>query len=296
MLRSLSTSEFARALGISDSSVRRLADSGEVEIHRTKGGHRRVPLAAAIRYVRQTRAPLARPDLLGLDLEASAAGGDGDATAKLLRLLESGRASSVIRYLQSLYASGMSLAEICDGPIRDAIAKIGERWPHDRRAIFIEHRAMTLCVRALGQLRAAVLPPGDNAPEAIGGGITGDVYLLPTMMTSLVLYDIGFNDVDLGPNTPLDVLADAVADEAPALVWLSISEPIRSNTQAHQLQQLADVAVERDSLLVIGGKHARDVSPVRTKAWVYCESMQQLQTIATRRLDEVAGGTDTALD
>ncbi len=296
MLRSLSTSEFARALGVSDSSVRRLADSGEIEIHRTKGGHRRVPIAAAIRYVRQTRSPLARPDLLGLDLDALAAAGEGDATAKFLRLLEAGRAAAVISFLQSLYASGMPLAAICDGPIRGAIAEIGARWPHDRRAIFIEHRAVTLCVRALGQLRAAVLAPEDDAPEAMGGGITGDIYLLPTMMTSLVLSDVGFNDVDLGPNTPLDVLADAVAEETPALVWLSLSEPLRSNVQAHQLQHLAEVAAAHDSLLVIGGKYARDVRPGTEEAWVFCESMQGLHAVATKRLDQIASGAEREAD
>ncbi len=54
MQRMLSTSDFAAAIGISESSVRRLADSGDLEIHRTRGGHRRIPVSEAIRYVRET--------------------------------------------------------------------------------------------------------------------------------------------------------------------------------------------------------------------------------------------------
>ena len=63
----LSTSEFAAAIGASESSVRRMADSGELQIHRTRGGHRRIPAAEAIRYVRENNVAIVRPDLLGLD-------------------------------------------------------------------------------------------------------------------------------------------------------------------------------------------------------------------------------------
>lgn len=69
MTRTISTSELAKALGISDSSVRRLVDSGELEIHRTQGGHRRIPIPEAIRYVRQTQSPVAVPELLGLSVD-----------------------------------------------------------------------------------------------------------------------------------------------------------------------------------------------------------------------------------
>jgi len=68
VVRTLSTSGFAKALGVSDSSVRRLADAAELEIHRTRGGHRRIPVSEAVRYIRDTRSPVLKPELLGLDL------------------------------------------------------------------------------------------------------------------------------------------------------------------------------------------------------------------------------------
>ena len=48
----VSTSEFAEAIGISESSARRLADSGEIRIQSAQGGHRKIPVSEAIRYVR----------------------------------------------------------------------------------------------------------------------------------------------------------------------------------------------------------------------------------------------------
>lgn len=285
MVRTLSTSEFAKALGVSDSSVRRLADTGELEIHRTRGGHRRIPVSEAVRYIRDTRAPVLKPELLGLEVASQEAGRES-AADRMLQVLEEGHASSVIGLMQWLYASGMNIAELCDGPIASAMHKIGDRWPHDKRAIFVEHRATILCGRALNQLRLSIPEPDEDAPKAIGGAMSGDMYLLPTLIASLVMYESGFNEINLGPNTPLDVLADAVIDESPNLVWLSIAEPFRSKSQLAEVHKLADVAQQHKTTFVIGGRHTSGLESAATDAqgkarWLKCSSMAQLRQIAT---------------
>lgn len=95
----LSTSDFSAAVGISESSVRRLADSGRLEIHRTSGGHRRIPVAEAIRYVRETGATVSRPELLGL-ADADGERTNSGETIQLLDALSEGRASRVIHIIQ----------------------------------------------------------------------------------------------------------------------------------------------------------------------------------------------------
>ena len=62
----LTPKELAEAIGASESSVRRWVDGGDIRVARTAGGHRRSPLAEAIRFIRQLGAPVVRPDLLGL--------------------------------------------------------------------------------------------------------------------------------------------------------------------------------------------------------------------------------------
>lgn len=255
MQRMLSTSDFASAVGISESTVRRLADGGELEIHRTRGGHRRIPVAEAIRYVRETNASVVRPDLLGLIGSRDSAGGRSDAE-QLLAALSEGHASPVIGVMQTMYASGTSIAEICDGPIRDAMLAIGNRWPNDKRSIFVEHRATLLCVRALCQIRMAIPDPDEGAPTAMGAAPQDDPYLLPSLMVSLVLHDCGYDETNLGPNTPVDVLTDSVEDERPNLVWLAISNPIRSRQQAREIDDLANVIENYGGKLLIGGKNA----------------------------------------
>lgn len=288
VVRTLSTSEFAKALGVSDSSVRRLADAGELEIHRTRGGHRRIPVSEAVRYIRDTRSPVLKPELLGLEHAPQPIDAES-AAARMLQVLEEGHASDAIGWMQWLYASGMNIAELCDGPIASAMYKIGDRWPHDKRAIFIEHRATILCCRAINQLRLSIPEPDEDAPTAIGAAMSGDMYLMPTLIASLVLYEAGFNEINLGPNTPLDVLADSVIDESPNLVWLSISESLRSKSQLAEIIKLAEVAKQHRTTFIIGGRHTNELDTAAMDTdgnprWIQCDSMSDLRRIATSRV------------
>ena len=286
MARTLSTSEFAKALGISESSVRRMTDAGDLQIHRTRGGHRRIPVPEAIRYVRQTKARILEPELFGLDLSSSE-GAIDSADEKMLAVLRDGHAAAVTSLMQSLYASGISIAALCDGPIAFAMRQIGSAWPHDKKAIFIEHRAVILCCRALNQLRLSIPEPESMGPHAIGGAMSGDAYLLPTLMASLVLHDLGFVETNLGPNLPLDVLTDCVIDEQPELVWLSISEPIRSRTQLSEIVKLAEATQAIGSQFVIGGRNDSDLLQSwgnQPTPWQQCANMAALEAIAKQTL------------
>ena len=49
------------------------------------------------------------------------------------------------------------------------------------------------------------------------------MYLLPTLLAELVLLDAGWLPVQLGPNTPLPTLREAIRELRPRMVWLSVS-------------------------------------------------------------------------
>ncbi|MEL6105248.1 MAG: helix-turn-helix domain-containing protein [Planctomycetota bacterium] len=275
MQRMLSTSDFAAAIGISESSVRRLADSGDLEIHRTRGGHRRIPVAEAIRYVRETGAQVLEPQVLGLIRGEST--DDLPGAEQLITALCDGNARAVIGIMRQMYASGVSLAELCDGAVRDAMIAIGNRWPTDKRSIFVEHRATLLCVRALCQLRLAVPELDEGAPTAMGAAPQDDPYLLPSMMVSLVLHDCGYEDTNLGPNTPLDVLTDSVEEEQPNLVWLALSNPIRSRHQNREVERLAEAVQDYGGVFLIGGKNAHTYEGKMVQR---CGTMAELRRMA----------------
>lgn len=261
----LSPRDLAEAIGVSESSVKRWADDGRLRAARTAGGHRRIPLREAVRFVRESEAVLVRPGLLELDElrgleEDRASGGEVD---RLYDLLRAGAARETAGLLVSLYLDGWSAARLLDGPVRGAMARLGELWRHDEAGIFLEHRAVDLTIRALVRLRELVPEVREGAPRAVGGAPSGDPYLLPSLGAGLVLAAEGMAAVNAGPETPVSTLELAVRELRPRLVWLSVSAPAKADGLAREIRELLDRLPEDGPpdgpLLVLGGRRAADV-------------------------------------
>ena len=109
----LSPRELSEAIGVSESSVKRWVDRGVIVASRTAGGHRRISIDEAIRFIRATRRELPRPELLGLALHPGAAGDSWDDA--FAEALECGDAPLARSLIWSMHLQGMSAAAICDG-------------------------------------------------------------------------------------------------------------------------------------------------------------------------------------
>jgi len=260
METALSPRQFAQAIGVSESSVRRWADDGQIKMTRTAGGHRRIPHAEAIRFVRDTSANVVRPDLLQL-AEPGHRRGRPQAFAaqheELLSALVAGNVDLVVGLLTGMYASGVSAAEMCDGPLRYAMQSIGEKWPSDKRGIFLEHRATSICIDALHRLRSRFRPPGTPSPLAIGGAPEKDPYVLPALMATTVLADLGFETVNLGPNTPLEVLTDSAVEMKADSVWIALTSPLPKAAVEQAVTKLSKRLRRPRVPIVLGGRSAR---------------------------------------
>lgn len=255
-MNELTTKELALAMGVSESSIKRWADDGTIRASRTAGGHRRIPFAEAVRFIRQSRSRLARPELVGLpDVAAAAQVGapDGDAAERFFHHLRHGHAAAARGLVQALYLAGESVAAIVDGPMREALSRIGELWRHDPAGIFVEHRATDLCVQALNQLRATFEHP-ENAPVAVGGAPAGDPYLLPSLAAATALAAEGFVAVNLGADTPLASLERAVGELRPLLAWVSVSSSDRPARLAAEIEAFAGTVRRLGVSVIAGGR------------------------------------------
>lgn len=257
----LSTRDLATALGVSESSIKRWADDGTLRASRTAGGHRRIPRAEAIRFVRETGLGVVRPELLGLDelgVAAADASGAADDTERLHDYLVRGAGGHARGLVLQLYLAGQPVAAILDGPVRSALARIGERWLHDADGVFCEHRATELCIQAIQQLRLLVAV-AEGAPVALGGAPGSDPYLLPTLGAATVLAGEGLDAVNLGADTPLAALERAAAALAPRLLWLSVTTPPPAEL-GREVARLARHLAPRGVQLVVGGQSARTLA------------------------------------
>jgi excisionase family DNA binding protein len=275
--RSFSPRKLAGALGVSESSLKRWIDAGRIRATRTGGGHRRIALSDALAFIRETGAPLARPELLGMREPVPAQDrGALDDDGGLARALQEGDALAVRRWLDARLAGGAQIADLCDGPIRTAMHAIGELWQHDADGVFIEHRATDVCIQALGKLRSTFEPP-PQAPVALGGAPEDDPYLLPSAMAALVLAAEGFHTVNLGADTPTGALHQAVAHHQPRLVWLSASSPVPL-PQAHELAAFL-TSLPAGTIAVVGGRHRASIAAA-DRAIRTADTMAELAAIA----------------
>lgn len=259
MPRVLTTSELAQALGVSESSIKRWVDDGTIRGARTAGGHRRIAITEAFRFIRATRAPLADPELLAVPEVAAAlsdqrtAGGAGE---RLLTYLERGDAARATGMLLALFLGGERVADIVDGPLQAAMAQLGELWQERPDGVFVEHRATAICIEAVSRLRT-LLPVADGSPAAVGGAPAGDPYALPTLCAAAVLAEAGFRTTNLGPDTPFDALVQAAAATRSRLVWVAVTAPQPGRRFAQELADFARRLGDAGATLVVGGRGAR---------------------------------------
>jgi excisionase family DNA binding protein len=254
----LSPKQLAEAIGVSESSLRRWADDGRLEVMRTAGGHRRITMAEAVRFIRDTSATVVRPDVLGIgDLESVEEDhrlSRSEMAEQLFNALMGGEASLARGLIMAWYLSGQSISALCDGPVATAMRRLGEVWQHDTKGIFIEHRAVDVCIQAFNQLRLTLPVPPNSAPLAVGGSPEGDPYLLPNIMCATVLIDMGFRAINLGPASPVEILPLAGEHYGAKLVWLSLMAPCEPETACAKVKAAAEKMRSSHTSLVIGGR------------------------------------------
>lgn len=241
--------DLAQALGVSESSVRRWVDRGEIPSLRTEGGHRRIELASAVSYIRKKGLRVAEPELLGL---RQGLRGSSSAPDALHAALEAGQEGQAWDIVVQLFLDGTRVAQIGDEWIRPAMQRIGELWTGGEAGILIEHRATGICSSILSRMQTLFAEP--TGPIAVGGAPSGDPYTLPSKLSSLVLRAAGFQAVDLGPSTPLNVLAEAARELEARLVWLSVSAPLKEPSDRRALSAWLELLAGEGRTLVLGGR------------------------------------------
>ena len=280
----VSPKELAHAIGASESSMKRWADNGHLVVHRTAGGHRRIPINEAVEFIRSRKLKLVRPDILGLapnldrenDIHA-----DLDPAERLHQLLVEGKVLEARGVITSLFLGGMSLAEIADGPMSHSLAKIGEIWLHDREGIIIEHRAMEACICSINVLLPLVEPKDPaSAPRAIGASLPGDPYLLPNLLASAVLSESGFNATNLGADLPISLLASEARRLRPKIVWVSASVVNDIEGSTSELDHLANEIQSWNGQLIIGGRESHLLRTAESATVSTCSNMREIVVLA----------------
>ncbi len=284
----LTPRDLAEAIGASESSVRRWVDNGQIHIARTAGGHRRIPVGEAVRFIRRMGLIVVHPEKLGLRNWPSDRGADigaADMDQPLYAALLAGDAPLARGLILSAFLAGGSLGNLLDGPVRLSLHRLGELWQHDSRGILVEHRAIEIARGILNELQGLLPATADGAALAVGGAPEGDPYVLPSQMAGLVLQECGYRAINFGANTPVELVTEWAIERRAELLWVSLTAPIDVEVLR---QTLGEVAVRLDSqgcALVVGGRHAGEVVDPADRGRVHhADSMAELARFAKSRL------------
>lgn len=260
-------------------------------MQRTAGGHRKIPVASVIQFLRQTNRELVRPEIIGLPPKAiEPVDSMVQAIDGTVQALADGDSKSLHSLVFAYYLQGHSLVQICDQLLSPAMHRIGQLWQDGSLEIFEEHQAVEMTVRLLHDFRLA-LPECLDGPRAIGGTVDGDRYQLPTQMIELALSEIGWKSTSLGVSLPFYTLLKAAEKNRPKIIWLSVST---LEDEPHFIRELQEfcTAVPVETIVFFGGRATTNAMDVQTKA-IRCHTIRDL---VTRAQGLMASGNSNVTD
>ncbi len=276
----VSPKQVARAIGVSESSLKRWCDQGLIETVRTVGGHRKMRIAEVFRFVREHDHKLASPEILGLPPVSELADlGLTRGKPRLVDALLAGDELLARQIVVDLYRAKHSLSVIFDEVLSAAFREIGDRWACHDADVYQERRGCEIAMRILFDLRRVQSTP-DKHWLATGGTIEGDQYTLPSAMADLVLRDAGFFTASLGSSIPFASLIKAVQETQPRLFWLSVSHIREGLDFVAEFAALSQACTAAGTALVVGGRALTEDLRHRMTYAAYCDTMQHLESFA----------------
>ncbi|MFH5804524.1 excisionase family DNA-binding protein [Alienimonas sp. DA493] len=240
----LSPKQVALAAGVSESTIKRLVDDGSLKAERTAGGHRRIRLGDALRWVRSRGCGQLDPAALSAAVPAleGAAGVDlCDRTAVLHRYaqaLEAGEDAVTTGLAVALFVAGAELSVVLEEPIRGRYAALRSRCDHPSRECVVLHRALANSIAAAGRLRDLIRDGADtatlpaDAPTMALADVGYEVDSLPVHLAATVAAAAGYDVTNLGPSVPAEVLGGTADRVRPDLLWVSAGGAGRADAAA----------------------------------------------------------------
>jgi excisionase family DNA binding protein len=275
----LTPKQVARAIQVSEASIKRWCDKGVIPTQYTVGGHRRIPMDGLMDFLRASNRTLVRPEVLGLPATAGQTTRVIERAAdQLTQALIQGDEELCLRIALDLHLAGHGLSAICDQVFAVAFEAIGRQWECGDVEVYQERYGCEITLHVLHELRSLVTAPM-NGPLAIGGAVEGDQYNLATTMAEIVLRSAGWNASSLGDNLPFPTLAAAIGQLRPRLFWLSCSHLSDVEAFLAGYNTLYD-QYGQETAFVVGGRALTDELRRQMKYAAFCDNMQHLESFA----------------
>ncbi len=266
----LTTRQLASIWMVSEATIKRWADAGQLGSTRTIGGHRRFPVEEVMRF--QTERGLgaavsgagraARPAEVLTAEAAPAVTGEGFDEAGLeehfFRALTRGRAAEAAALLLGARVRGVQLGRVLDLGVAGAMRRVGQLWHTAEMSVAEEHLATSTAEVAVRTLSESTRRAASDGRRAVCCASEGEMHVMPVLCVQALLESEGWEVLNLGGHTPFFALAEVIERRRPSLVCVSSTMQWELEHNARDYGRLAKAARGVGARVVLGGEGFAD--------------------------------------
>ena len=278
MRSSCSTTDLARMLEVNESTVKRWADSGHIDCIRTKGGHRRFPVGAVLRFAQENKLALPAFDpavLTDIDLHAHVVAGNiGKLIPDLKREALAGNTDGLLRILRVGLAARPDLLHLYHELVFPPLVEVGDAWAAGRLSVDEEHLASHTVKDAVARLQPEVHVRPQRGRTLVAACAEDDLHDLALRCAANYFESEGWHVVFLGQSTPTDSLVHAIQTHHPHLVIVSVVVCADERRFVRGMnEKVVPLVHGLGARLDIGGANVRTRFGKRVKADSFTESI-----------------------
>ncbi len=246
----LTCREAGEMLRVSESTIKRLANTGQLQSYRTPGGHRRILRQSISQWILKNNGEGGANDLSPDEMVA-------ESLATLVspaELLEQMLRDNYVEAFHQLecFRLRQGVTAVLDQLLSPTMEEVGVRWAAGTMSVFQEHLITDRVREYLHQL-GAKLPKNESAVrKAVGSAPAGDLSDLASKCIELCFRELGWFAKSFGANLPASELANGALEIQADVVWVSYSHP------PEESQLIRDNMLLRERLpphvrLIVGG-------------------------------------------
>jgi excisionase family DNA binding protein len=281
----LTTRQLSRVWLVSEATIKRWADTGQLKSSRTVGGHRRFPLAEVMRFQteRGLGATTGGTAVATATATAAAAFDAEQVCEQFFDAVKRGRAGEATALLLEAHMLGAGLDSIFDEVVAPSLQRVGDLWHGAEISVAEEHLATCTATRAVESLAASTRRAGAKAGTAVCCSAEEEMHTLPVLCAQALLEGAGWEVRNLGGHTPFFALAEYVEKQKPALVCVSATLQRELEHNARDYAQFSSAARACGARVVLGGEGFRDRAVrARFPADLHAENFKDLSGFVGR--------------
>lgn len=251
-----SPKEIAKAIAVSEATIKRWVDKGKIPAEKTLGGHRKIGLHDLKQFCENSKYSIKHPEILGITPSTGRAKDKMRiAQEELNEAFNTCNEEQIRGLLTNLLLADVPYQDIFDQVLAPALHQLGCDWENGEIDAFQERRTIQICTRLLYSFENFLPTPESDAPIALLGTLKNDPYIIPTLMLETILRSRGWRTELLGNDLEIKSYQKALTLYKASLLVISCSGNSTEEELLSNLKILSKSSQASSAQLVAGGSH-----------------------------------------